>query len=75
MGVDWAGGLVATEGARYPFRWGLGKDLAPGEQMTVTGYVRILEDYTQLRFYGGLLCEQVKYQGDRLGQTMIEVSH
>ena len=74
VGVDWAGGLGA-EGARYPYRWGLGEDLAPGEETTVVGYVRILEDYPQLRMYAGLVYEQVKYQGDKLGQQVIEVSH
>ncbi|MHB1133319.1 MAG: flagellar hook assembly protein FlgD [Chloroflexota bacterium] len=74
VGVDWSGSLGA-EASRYPYRWGLGQDLAPGEQTTVVGYIRVLEDYPQMRLYGGLVFEQVKYQGDRLGQTVIEVGH
>ncbi|MCL4465081.1 MAG: hypothetical protein M1401_03290 [Chloroflexi bacterium] len=74
VGVDWEGSLGA-EGARYPYRWGLGQDLAPGEQTTVVGYIRVLEDYPQIRLYAGLIYEEVKYQGDRLGQQLIEVSH
>ncbi|MHB1005274.1 MAG: hypothetical protein ACYC3S_06465 [Chloroflexota bacterium] len=73
VGVDWAGGLGA-EGARYPYRWGFGKDLAPGEEVTVVGYIRILEDSPQMRFYAGLIHEKVKYQVDKVGQQIIEVS-
>lgn len=74
VGVDWAGGLGA-EGARYPYRWGLGKDLAPGEETTVVGYIQILEDYPELRFYAGLIHEKVRYQVDKVGQQLIQVSH
>ena len=74
VGVDWESSLGA-EGARYPYRWGLGKDLAPGEETTVVGYLRVLEDFARLRVYAGLVYEQVKYQGDKLGMRVIEVSH
>ncbi len=73
VGVDWAGGLGA-EGARYPYRWGLGKDLAPGEETTVEGYLRVLEDTPRLRLYAGLIHEKVKYHVDKVGQQLIEVS-
>ena len=74
VGVDWEGGLGA-EGARYPYRWGLGKDLAPGEETTVVGYIRVLEDFPSLRLYAGLIHEKVKYQVDRVGQQLIEISY
>jgi hypothetical protein len=73
VGVDWAGGL-GPEGSRYPYRWGLGKDLAPGEETTVEGYIRILDTDPNLRFYAGLIHEKVKYHVDRVGQQVIEVS-
>lgn len=72
VGVDWEGGLGA-EGARYPYRWGLGKDLAPGEEVTVEGYIRIMEDVSSMRLYAGLIHEKLKYRVDRVGQQLIEV--
>ena len=73
VGVDWAGGL-GSEGARYPYRWGLGKDLAPGEEVTVEGYIRVLEEFPRLRMYAGLIHEKVGYHVDKVGQQIIEVS-
>ncbi|MDA8219518.1 MAG: hypothetical protein M0Z94_18110, partial [Dehalococcoidales bacterium] len=74
VAVGWDGPL-GNEGAGYPFRWGFGKDLAPGEETTVEGYIRISGDYTRLRFYAGLVYENVKYRVDHVGQQVIEVGY
>lgn len=84
FGVDWAGSPTAS-GSRYPYRWGLGRDLEPGAEATVTG--RITMDHgpnldrmigpPQNRFflYGGLIHEGIAFQDDKVGGTWIEVGY
>jgi hypothetical protein len=84
IGVDWAGSPTAS-GSKYPYRWGLGQDLEPGAEVTVTG--RITMDHgpnldrlvgpPQNRFflYGGLIHEGIAFQDDKVGGTWIEVGY
>lgn len=84
VGVDWAGSPAAS-GSKYPYRWGLGSDLAPGAETTVIG--RITMDHgpnldrmvgpLQNRFflYAGLIHEGIAFQDDRVGGTWIEVGY
>ncbi len=84
LGVDWAGSPVAT-GSKYPYRWGLGRDLAPGEETTVSGRIRIEHGPNLDRligpptnrffFYGGLIHEGIAFQDDKVGGTWIEVDY
>ena len=84
LGVDWAGSPTAT-GSKYPYRWGLGHDLAPGEETTVTGRIRIEHGPNLDRligpptnrffFYGGLVHEGIAFQDDRVGGTWVEVGY
>ena len=84
LGVDWAGSPTAT-GSKYPYRWGLGRDLGPGEEATVSGLIRIEHGPNLDRligppnnrffFYGGLIHEGVAFQDDRVGGTWIEVAY
>ncbi|MBI2861925.1 MAG: hypothetical protein HYX89_03800 [Chloroflexi bacterium] len=74
VGVDWAGGL-GPEGERYPYRWGLGHDLAPGEETTIVGYLRIMERYPEIWLYAGLVREGIGYHVNRVGQQLIKVSY
>ncbi len=71
VGVDWAGAPGAS-GARYPYRWGFGKDLRPGEEVTVTGYIRMSHQYPRIWLYAGLVQEQVRYWDHEVGTTVIE---
>lgn len=84
LGVDWAGSPTAT-GSKYPYRWGLGRDLAPGEETTVEGRIRI--DHgpnldrqiglpnNRLFFYAGLIHEGLAFQDDKVGGAWIEVGY
>ena len=84
LGVDWAGSPGAT-GSKYPYRWGLGHDLGPGEETTVEGRIRI--DHgpnldraigppsNRLFFYAGLVHEGIAFQDDKVGGTWIEVGY
>src|SRR5712691_5722119 len=47
-------GLDATE---MPYRWGLGGDFAPGATTTVTGHVKITQDFKTTNFWAALVNE------------------
>lgn len=84
VGVDWAGSPSAS-GSRYPYRWGLGRDLEPGAEATIIG--RITMDHgpnldrmvgplsNRFYLYGGLIHEGIAFQDDRVGGTWIEVGY
>ena len=84
VGVDWAGSPTAS-GSKYPYRWGLGRDLEPGGEATVTGKITMdhgpnldrMVGPPQNRFflYGGLIHEGIAFQDDRVGGTWIEVGY
>lgn len=71
VGVDWEGNSGGAR--RFPFRWGFGKDLAPGEEATVVGYITMQEEEHEMWFYAGLVQEKISYPTDRLGRTLIKV--
>lgn len=84
VGVDWAGSPTAS-GSKYPYRWGLGRDLEPGGEATIVG--RITLDHgpnldrqigvptNRFFLYGGLIHEGIAFQDDRVGGTWIEVGY
>jgi hypothetical protein len=73
VGVDWTGN---TGGApyRYPFRWGFGHTLQPGEIVTIEGHITLLKNERQMLFYTGVLQEGVRIVLDQLAPTTIDVS-
>jgi hypothetical protein len=73
VGIDWQG-APTTAGARYPYRWGFGRDLAPGEEATVTGTIQILHKVTKMWLYAGLVQEGHRYWDDGVGRSLVEVS-
>lgn len=72
VGLDWNNNR-GDGPLRYPFRWGFGKPLLPGETVVVTGRVRILKEEQFMTFYAGLLQEGVQIINDRVGATEVEV--
>lgn len=72
VGVDWEGNSGSGP-RRYPFRWGLGKDLAPGEEATITGSVTILQREREMWFYAGVIQEGIGFPADKLGRTLIQL--
>ncbi len=72
IGVDWDanGGGGAY---RYPFRWGFGKTLMPGETVVTGGKIVILKQERQMWFYAGALQEGIRIALDRLGRTRVDV--
>ena len=84
VGVDWAGSPSGSE-AKYPYRWGLGRDLAPGDETTVEGLIRLehgpLQDRAvaspnnRVYFYAGLIQENLALFDDKVGGTWIELGY
>lgn len=63
----------------YPVRWGLlqalDKTLAPGEEATITGTIRIRDIRTrEVRFWAGVIQEGIGF-GERVGQRTIVISY
>jgi hypothetical protein len=73
VGVDWDGNSGGGGAYRYPFRWGFGRTLMPGEEVTTGGSIVILKEEEKMWFYAGVLQEGVRIVRDRLGRTPVEV--
>jgi hypothetical protein len=73
VGVDWDGNSGGGGAYRYPFRWGFGKTLMPGEEITTGGRVRVLKQESRMWFYAGVLQEGIRIVRDRLGRTAVDV--
>ncbi len=78
LGLDWGGGHG------YPFRWALSSRppeqwaepgqfdyLQPGEEIEVTGSVRIEQREDRMQFYVGLVHEGVGYPVNNAGRTLV----
>ncbi len=73
VGLDWEGNAGGAP-YRYPFRWGFGHTLAPGEIVTIDGYVTIRKREQTMWFFAGALQEGVRIALDGLGRTPVQVS-
>lgn len=78
VGLDWGGGRG------YPFRWALSPRpmdqwaqpgeydyLQPGEEVEITGSVRVEQREDRMQFYAGLVHEGVGYPENNKGRTLI----
>ena len=73
VGLNWSGSTDVS-GATYPYRWGFGRDLDPGEEATIHGCVRVLNDQDKLVFFAGLVQENVAIHGPGAGLVRVQVS-
>jgi hypothetical protein len=73
VGLNWSGSTDVS-GATYPYRWGFGRDLDPGEEATIHGCVRVLNDQDKLVFFAGLVQENVAIHGAGAGLVRVQVS-
>jgi hypothetical protein len=73
VGLNWAGSTDFS-GATYPYRWGFGRDLPPGEEATVHGCVRVLNDQDKLVFFAGLVQENVAIHSAGAGLVRVQIS-
>lgn len=78
VGLDWGGGHA------YPFRWAMSARpmeqwaqpnewdyLQPGEEVDITGSVRIEQRESRMEFYVGLVHEGVGYPVNNVGRTLV----
>ncbi len=69
VGVDFDG----RTGIDHPYRWGLGAPLAPGQTATITGSIR-LKQTRAIKYWAGLVREQIAWLEDRAGAQTIAVN-
>jgi hypothetical protein len=58
---------------RYPFRWGLGRTLAPGEEVEVTGQIELPTQPGRWWVYTGLIHEGFVVHDDGIFGQLVEV--
>lgn len=74
VGVDYesnSGGGAS----RYPFRWGFKDELQPGQEIEIVGVIRVERSEEKLRFYAGLIQEQIALPQDRVSITLVKISY
>ncbi len=61
-------------GIAYPFRWGLGRDLAPGESVAITGKIQVSDDFPlePVQLWVGIIHENNRVLADKRGITRLE---
>ena len=69
VGVDFDG----RAGVDHPYRWGLGAPLGPGQSTVVTGSIR-LKTPRAVKYWAGLVREQIKWLQDNQGAQLITVT-
>jgi hypothetical protein len=73
VGLNWSGS-TDTAGATYPYRWGFGRDLQPGEEMPVHGCVQVFNEQDRLVYSAGLIQENVAIHSAGTGLVRVEIS-
>lgn len=73
IGLNWSGSTDLT-GASYPYRWGFGHDLQPGDEATVHGCVIVQNEQDQLVFSAGLIQENVAIHNAGAGLARVVIS-
>jgi hypothetical protein len=73
VGVS-ASGNADTNGASYPYRWGFGRDLQPGEEASVHGCIKVHNEQDKLVFFAGLVQENVAIHSAGAGMVRVVIS-
>jgi hypothetical protein len=73
VGLSWSGS-TDVNGASYPYRWGFGRDLQPGDEATVHGCVQVLNEQDKLVFFAGLVQENVAIRSAGAGLVRVQIS-
>ena len=73
VGLNWSGS-TDLNGATYPYRWGFGRDLEPGEEASVHGCVRVLNEQDKLVFFAALVQENVAIRSPGAGLVRVQIS-
>jgi hypothetical protein len=73
LGLSWSGSTEVS-GATYPYRWGFGKDVQPGEEVSVHGCVKVVNEQDKLVFFAGLVQENIAIHSAGAGLVRVEIS-
>lgn len=73
VGLNWSG-TTDTTNATYPYRWGFGKDLLPGDEVAVHGCVNVFNEQDQIVYFAALVQENVALRSAGAGRVRVEVS-
>ena len=64
-------GTAGLDSTELPYRWGLGGDLAPGATTTVSGHVKITQDFKATNFWAALVNEPSGVVQNGVGMTLV----
>jgi Flp pilus assembly protein CpaB len=64
-------GTAGLDTTDLPYRWGLGGDLAPGATTTVTGHVKVTQDFKATNFWAALVNEPSTVVQSGVGMTLV----
>jgi hypothetical protein len=73
VGLNWSGS-TDTASATYPYRWGFGRDLQPGEEVTVNGCVIVQQERDNIVFFAGLVQEGIAIHNAGAGLVRVDIS-
>jgi hypothetical protein len=73
LGLNWSGSTDVSA-ATYPYRWGFGHDLQPGEEVTVNGCVVVHQEHNNLVFAAGLVQEGIAIHNAGAGLVRVDIS-
>jgi hypothetical protein len=73
LGLNWSGSTDVSA-ATYPYRWGFGRDLQPGEEATVNGCVVVQQEHDNLVFAAGLVQEGIAIHNAGAGLVRVDIS-
>jgi hypothetical protein len=64
-------GTASLDSTELPYRWGLGGDLAPGATTTVTGHIKVTQDFKSTNFWAALVNEPSTVVQTGVGMTLV----
>jgi pilus assembly protein CpaB len=64
-------GTAGLDSTELPYRWGLGGDLAPGASTTVTGQIKVTQDFKATNFWASVVEEPAHIVQDGMGMTLV----
>jgi hypothetical protein len=73
VGLSASGGTDTT-GAQYPYRWGFGHDLQPGEEVPIHGCVQVFNEQDKLVYFASLVQENVAIHSPGAGLVRVDIS-
>lgn len=64
-------GSAGLDSTDLPYRWGLGGDLAPGATTTITGHIKVTQDFKATNFWAALVNEPSTVAQTGVGMTLV----